>query len=319
MQFYKCKRKKKYFLSYPFRIAPLHPRLPKFHNVQNAPGLTSSANKTAPTSFAPPTSQISQCSKCHMFAELTKRNVCKSFFTWKLFVQGFIRANLCGMCFFTIIGMVRSVIGMSFILWVRGIVGNWQSHEFFGGGPAMRAPRGRCQQKGHKRDPILGARKHGFVSVTWQFRSVTVPDLENELILNCLTFIWRSSIPKGTDCCLFANHSINNWFERSCKTHSAIPWHGQNPAEFFRKCPQEWGAHLRRLRTLPPPLRVLQEEAGLTQESNVRFHLALILVLFFGTSFGGHAKFPNTWQINKFAYTAPILRVEFLNHFEVHM
>ena len=100
MQFYKCKRKKKYFLSYPFRIAPLHPRLPKFHNVQNAPGLTSSANKTAPTSFAPPTSQISQCSKCHMFAELTKRNVCKSFFTWKLFVQGFIRANLCGMCFF---------------------------------------------------------------------------------------------------------------------------------------------------------------------------------------------------------------------------
>ena len=50
--------------------------------------------------------------------EATKRNVCKSFFLLgKLLVQGSIRANLCDAFFFTTItGMVRSVIGMSFIL-----------------------------------------------------------------------------------------------------------------------------------------------------------------------------------------------------------
>lgn len=119
VQFYKCKRKKKYFLSYPFRIAPLHPRLPKFHNVQNAPCLTSSANKIAPTSFAPP-SQISQCNKCHMYfqKEVTKRNVCKSFFHLEVARSGLHPCKFVWDAFFllTITGMVRSVIGMSFIL-----------------------------------------------------------------------------------------------------------------------------------------------------------------------------------------------------------
>ena len=56
------KEKRNIFFLTLFRIAPLHPPPPRFHNVQND-GPDKFLKQNCATSFAPPTSQISQCNK----------------------------------------------------------------------------------------------------------------------------------------------------------------------------------------------------------------------------------------------------------------
>lgn len=80
--------------------------------------------------------------------------------------------------------------------------------------------------------------------------------------------------------------------------------------KFLRRFRQAWGARLGRLRALPPaPLHVLQEKAGFGPGVKCLlpflFCQAFISVLFFGTTFGGHATFPKTRQTNKLVTRHP--------------